>query len=194
MTLHYSRSLATNLRNTVKMIQAESQSAVVLKDSLRLTMPPGRATEAANAFFSWYRTMYDKSHALDVEHKVLRLPPLQVCGLLSEFANLIDEIADTAEILDVAADLIKEHGWIQGSVGRPGVGFDLIGAVEGAQLRKYGPHSASGWRLWATTMAALTEYLQTTMLVEWNDAPGRTANEVYGVLKEVAAGVRSIKP
>lgn len=194
MTLQYSRSLATNLRNAAKMIQAENQGAVVLKDSLRLMMSPSRATEAANAFFSWYRTMYDKGRTLDVEQEVLRMPPLRVCGLLSEFANLIDEIADTAEILDAAANLIKAHGWVQGSVGRPGVGFDLVGAVEGAQLRKYGPHSASGWRLWTTTMAALTEYLQTTMLVEWNDAPGRTANEVYGVLKEVAAGIRSIKP
>ena len=81
----------------------------------------------------------------------------------------------SAILLD-AANLIERHGWIQGAYGRPDRGYCLFGAV--FEASKY--DSDNPW-------AALVDQEVTGGdPIGWNDAEGRTREQVIGLLRSAA--------
>lgn len=97
-----------------------------------------------------------------------------------------------ADHYDLAASLIEEYGWVQGRFGSKQIGFCLIGAIREA---------VNGGYRWdenryepivnATTKRRLSDGRSADGGAIWNDASGRTKEEVIAKLHEVASQLRS---
>jgi hypothetical protein len=97
----------------------------------------------------------------------------------------------TSEVLNRAADLIEERGWIQGPFGMRTVTRELC--LEGAvRLASGGQTTSDGALLHYLASApcpagnAVIAYLGEGEPWLWNDEPGRTAAEVIEVLRAAA--------
>lgn len=88
-----------------------------------------------------------------------------------------------AEILDTAALLIEEHGWIQGTA-RNEHGYCVVGAI--LEISRTSPR-----------MNPYREVLKVlgrscgSEIVDWNDTPGRQAWEVTAALRQAAKRARA---
>lgn len=196
-SLEASYVLANAMRHVVDMVRGhgvEDLKKVYLDPYLELIVGPTQAPRAKKMFLSWYRDKYHPELTSDweMDQEFRKENPLAACGMLSEFAGIIEHTVAVSIILDQAADYIKRFGWIQGA-SHNSSGFDLVGAVEYTILRNV-QDKARAWLLWQDALAMLREYLQTSLLVGWNDAPGRTAREVIQALKATSAGIKIIRP
>lgn len=78
-----------------------------------------------------------------------------------------------------ASDLIRRHGWTQFKLGRTCGGFCLVGAlVYVHSLEGQGVNSYHG------AVRRLSRILGTANLSAWNDAEGRTQEEVLDALEK----------
>jgi hypothetical protein len=87
------------------------------------------------------------------------------------------------QVLLDAADSIERLGWIQHALGTGSGPRCVLGAIHFA-----GAERGSGW-LWTGTIDAVTKMhaaLGRNNLPVWNDAPGRTKDEVLALLRRVA--------
>jgi len=93
-------------------------------------------------------------------------------------------------LLASAADALTRFGWVQGMMGTVHTGFCLLGAVDYAyQSRPWHVGCSSG-----TFMAArdaLSVLVWPLGAVHWNDAPGRTEEEVICLVRRAAAALES---
>ena len=80
------------------------------------------------------------------------------------------------EVLKEAAQIIEEHGWVQGKPGRPGEGYCMVGAIQ----------EVSGFTPCLITAVGLVRSITQEDLAYWNDQPGRTKEEVLHVLRKAA--------
>jgi hypothetical protein len=102
-------------------------------------------------------------------------------------------VVTVADVLVRAADLLEEHGWVQGRIGALGEGFCAVGATEQA-ARDLGVPSSTN------AVVGLTYFVGTPFDAEvenlamrflngaWNDRPGRTKAEVVARLRDAARG------
>lgn len=199
MSYTYTRALAKTMRQVATMVYAtympENRGHVVLDSYLELMLPGRSVASTKSVFLQWYREKYSPTYGETeslLEHQLLEQAPLAVCGMLNEFADQVDRVVDAADIFDASAKLIEEKGWIQGRSGNVNEGFCLLGAID------YSLRSSERSTLWQDTLwhdcrYILHEYLQTSLTVEWNDAPGRKPEEAIHLLREIAAGVRIVK-
>lgn len=105
----------------------------------------------------------------------------------------------TSEVLDLAADKIEVVGWGTGVntwENRDGAGLCLEGGIIAALGRSFTPGTENFIdtpELWACpAYVAMASYLETRAeLWRWNDAQGRTAEEVVEVLRAAAAVERA---
>lgn len=199
-TEYYTPALSRVMRIASDSIQQQytsNKGTVVLDSHLELWMPVARIAPAKKAFLNWYRVTYNPPGPDSEILLWLKLtdenPPLYIAGLLSEFASVIDEIVAVANTLSLAASILEKYGWIQGKSANPDRGFCLVGAIDHA-LRSTYKIQTDADALWGASLSVLRDKLQTSLLVEWNDTPGRTGAEVIQLLKETAAGVRIINP
>jgi len=91
-----------------------------------------------------------------------------------------------------AADLIEEHGWVQGEYGNKRKGYCVIGAL-GREALPMTYHDAVV-RLDAAlpdTFPEKTSRFQ--RLVEWNDTPGRTRDEVLQLFRKAAGDEQAVE-
>ena len=98
-----------------------------------------------------------------------------------------------ADVLERAADLIGRNGWTQDAFGEPGGCHCVRGAI--AEIAGIDPRES---RHDAETV--LAEHIlghpiprlscAGSVLVRWNDTPGRTQSEVVAKLREAAAKAR----
>lgn len=98
--------------------------------------------------------------------------------------------AQTAADLRAAADVIREHGWTQGSyVSMATGGFCMVGAIEVA-TGYYEPNTSEilmeAWDRRETAYFALAPHTRPGPTT-WNDAYDRTAEQVIEKLEQVAA-------
>lgn len=86
-----------------------------------------------------------------------------------------------------AADLIEEHGWLQGQMGDVGRGFCLLGAVyEGVDYAMYS-HDPGSYGLIVEGALRRVRRVVGNKMVGWNDSPGRTREEVVAALRTAAS-------
>lgn len=197
---YYTPALSRVMRIASDSIQQQyvsNKGTVVLESHLELWMPVARIAPAKRAFMNWYRATYNPPGPDSEILLWLKLTdenqPLYIAGLLSQFANVVDEIVAVANTLSLAASILEKYGWIQGKSASPDRGFCLVGAIDHA-LRSTYKIQTDADALWGASLSVLRDKLQTSLLVEWNDTPGRTSAEVIHLLKETAAGVRIINP
>lgn len=194
------KGVSSAIRNLVAMVTAmypDNKGAVVLEDQLDLMLSKSRVKTVVNIFMEWYRGKYhphDTRSEFTLKSDLQKQPPLLVCGILSEFADAVDEAVDVARVATYAAEVVERYGWVQGEAGGKNRGFCLLGALDYA-IYHSGMDVVRQQNTWRLTKKLLNELLQTSLLVPWNDAPGRTAGEVTHLLREVAAaGTRTIRP
>lgn len=89
-----------------------------------------------------------------------------------------------ADILTQAADLLEERGWCQNRAEDRDGHFCAVGALDAA-LGVVEPYLTLGG-LFSEAVRALRAHIGTSVVC-WNDAPGRTADEVIGLLRRAAA-------
>jgi hypothetical protein len=87
-----------------------------------------------------------------------------------------------AQVLRRAARVLREEGWCKGAL-MDGAGRRcLLGAVDAAASRMpFYSHRAQAW-----AMVALSDYLGGYTFAAFNDAPGRTVDQVLVLLEAVA--------
>lgn len=96
-----------------------------------------------------------------------------------------------ANTLDKAADLIDQHGWFQVG-GDPSHRFCALVAIRAA-APQLTPHQIA---LREAACVALARYVELDIdriqsgIIRWNDAPGRTQEEVTAALRGAAEAVR----
>lgn len=83
-----------------------------------------------------------------------------------------------AEVLRKAAEYLETHGWMQGDYGVPGGPSCLLGAMRKTTRATTPDYDIAYW--------AIRKSVGGRLPVEWNDQPGRTAEEVIAKLREVA--------
>ena len=96
-----------------------------------------------------------------------------------------ERISRVGDITGMAAAIIREHGWVQHWLGNIHVGFCMYSAVERA--RYCGLISLTYDTLdLSETIQALEDHIGGRM-IDWNDHPDRTRQEVLDVLDHFAA-------
>lgn len=92
----------------------------------------------------------------------------------------------TSEILRNARRAIIDHGWIQGSFGRPERGFCMVGAlnVSFTSEQDIEPYLLARTYIENVVVAGSTPLAHWPYVEDWNDVPGRTKEEVLVVLDE----------
>ena len=88
-----------------------------------------------------------------------------------------------AEVLEAAADYIDEHGWCREEYVASDGSVCAFEAIERARLTE----PLAGVEL--VVEAAMKSATGCATVEEWNDAPGRTKDEVVRKLREVAASL-----
>lgn len=122
-------------------------------------------------------------HAKTVAQAVEAIYELQLAAGVQTY-QLPDNLPPSSGILRRAAALIREHGWIQGGLGKRGRGFCALGAI----LEAYRETGFNGLRLHVDVLPAaraLEGYMGTPVAV-YNDTFGRTAAEVIACLEAAA--------
>lgn len=109
--------------------------------------------------------------------------------------------ATTADVLDRAADVIAEHGLCQGAwwtgwvAWTPGTACCTGGAIAVATGCTTIRDAFAAWRAPHPAFVAFAEHLgykhRQHRLIEWNDAPERTAALVVQELRACAANLRT---
>ncbi|AXQ68892.1 hypothetical protein HOU00_gp233 [Caulobacter phage CcrPW] len=106
---------------------------------------------------------------------------------------------NVANVLNKAADLIEERGWFQGNL-RDDNDKRLcanMALAEAAEIRLQGDVSTR-YTLYTQAQLVLLKHLSITILwdrvkgsliIEWNDAPGRTLSEVATTMRDAAKGI-----
>lgn len=90
-----------------------------------------------------------------------------MCAITVEY-NMDDRI----KVLERAKLILNEYGWCQGTYGDDSVGYCIMGATSEACPR------GIPWSSIVDTLQGLV----TCRLSAWNDAPGRTKEEVIDLL------------
>lgn len=93
---------------------------------------------------------------------------------LSETDLLVDEVG---RVLLAAADYIEAHGWCQGRVEDDAGNVCAIGGIDKA---------CNGYWIRANTRERFRSYLGRGLISNWNNAPGRTKEEVVHALRSAA--------
>lgn len=88
---------------------------------------------------------------------------------------------NAADVLDQAADILERDGWTQGEWGFTGQPHCIDGGLIAA---------ANTDADYSGALEAIAVHLRTTHLLAWNDADGRTADEVLAALRDTAADLR----
>ena len=99
---------------------------------------------------------------------------------------------DIADVLEQAAQLLSQPGaWTQGAFQRGEKCFCLLGAI--AFVTGDNPHCAWGNTLASDAREPLADAIgiPTFAVVDWNDAPERTQDEVVAKLREAATLARA---
>jgi hypothetical protein len=89
----------------------------------------------------------------------------------------------TADVLERAADIIEEVGWIQGEYGDASKGLCILGAI------------GMAWRSFGGSFRAVPDshaLLGLPNAAVWNDARGRTKQQVVRRLREAAAAALAL--
>jgi len=198
----YSRGMATMARNAARMYVAEASGPPphtysTLEDVFTVQATVRTATTMKKTFLSWYAKVSGLLlSGLMLESELRKNPQLFVAGQLSDFANTVDCILAVADTLWDAGQLVRTHGWLQHETGNPQRGFSLQAAMS---LALWNLGRKDKWvldhqeGLWRDVLGTVREYLRTSFLTEWNDAPGRTADEVIWLLEWCATDIRIIK-
>jgi hypothetical protein len=100
---------------------------------------------------------------------------------------------ETARLLRASATLLRDTGWTQGAMARDTQGrmADFLGSeatcfcLEGAIARARRDGGLS-FVAYDHTFAEVRKTLDGVLPYRWNDVPGRTAEEVIGVLERTA--------
>jgi hypothetical protein len=87
----------------------------------------------------------------------------------------LDQPVKHPVLLD-AIKLIEKHGWVQGKRGHANIGYCAVGAVVNSTMDYW----ASGKAI--TAMEKQVPY----GVASWNDAPGRTKEEVIAMMRKAA--------
>lgn len=95
--------------------------------------------------------------------------------------------ADTADVLDAAADHIEKHGWWHPTAPREG---DRPACASNAIAWSSGQHYHAAHRALADTLAADPNDL--AAIFDWNDGPDRTEQEVLDTLRYLAKSERRL--
>lgn len=89
------------------------------------------------------------------------------------------------ELLAEAARLIERHGWIQRKYGKPETGFCMLGAVEEVWWSTGSENRTASLEELDRAYGLLKLRVPAGPVI-FNDAPGRTKEEVLAVLREAA--------
>jgi hypothetical protein len=88
-----------------------------------------------------------------------------------------------------AAEYIKEHGWHQCDYGEPGGPVCLLGALNVVEMGRADPYNGEGPLTSAVGRELASHVLgRVSGLAGWNDRPGRTQQDVTGLLLKYARG------
>lgn len=83
----------------------------------------------------------------------------------------------TRDVLRNAAKLIEKHGWVQGCFGDKRLGYCAAGAIN---------HVAPSGAAAGLAKDKLRQLAPDGLITLWNDAPGRTKDEVVAALRKAA--------
>jgi len=90
---------------------------------------------------------------------------------------------NVSEVLNKAADLIEEKGWVQEAFSNR-YGYCAIGAIRECIWGKDVPSNSP--ELWDGAIERLVKTVREAHIPSWNDAEGRTKEEVIAKLREAA--------
>ena len=99
--------------------------------------------------------------------------------------NLKPELGDVSRLLLKAADLIEEHGWCQVSAVDERGRICMLQAMGRAEVELFGPDGSRSVSLVSDEKIADAVGWP---IYRWNDAAGRTQEEVVAKLRAVALG------
>jgi hypothetical protein len=86
------------------------------------------------------------------------------------------------EIILKSIELIETYGWVQKAFGSKDVGFCIVGAVRAIRPSPSTVNRLGYTEAWTHLMYGFKD----RDIATWNDAPGRTKEEVILKLKEIA--------
>lgn len=96
---------------------------------------------------------------------------------------MTDTYAD--QILNAAADLLEDVGWVQGNYGSSQTGFCAVGALNAAGPKVLPGSLYINDHVWAAKRK-LHMFIDEDSIPDWNDFPRRTKQEVIDTLRKAA--------
>lgn len=192
--------MATLMRAGAQMLGASGSRAAQLEDWLLLAGSAGEVDEATNAFYRWYQLNYSKldeatnQPLFRIRQELAGELPLYVAGLMSDFAKYVDELVAVAINLQEAITVIERRGWGQGvSFNRNTGQVCLLGAIDSAIFHSRKAPIAHYDRQFNLAASSISIQLGQRNIVDWNDTPGRSVDEVFSLLRATIDMVLSVK-
>jgi hypothetical protein len=105
--------------------------------------------------------------------------------------------AKAVELGKLARSVLEQHGWTQGNFGEPGVGFCTLGAIR--QAREETKRLGMTVDAWLDARGVLLNAIYNVLpldewsgsLIDWNDAKGRTKDEVFDLFDRAVARIEA---
>jgi hypothetical protein len=179
-------TLASYVEDMWKLVGADQYGCAVKTAPVGSVPPaPVKMTGILNtAMVPWYESVYSGMLSADTllmsqmyaQPRGPRSSPVQLAGLAR-----------------AAADLIEKHGWCQGRLKDFEGRYCALGALQAAgasedDLREFNAHAIRWLDEREYGGSSIAGY---PSVMRWNDAPGRTAAEVTGMLRSAAAALKA---
>lgn len=199
----FTPSIAKLLRNSSTLLATSHSGTAGLRDLMLLAGPPKIVDVAINAFYRWVQLEHmgvepaEVKTGLRAATDINKEPPLLIAGLLTEYANYIDQLLDVANNLTDVEFLLVQRGWHQGGEVDLATGrVCLLGAIDCVLYHNSSKQPAATAQLFTTfnrIIGIMRMHLNTASLADWNDSPERTFNDVLTLIREVKEHVLRVE-
>lgn len=113
-------------------------------------------------------------------------------GDIQAFETKIAPVSEARRVMQRAIVAIETHGWSRRQYGSERVGFCMVGALNYAAFgdpvgASFGDDSSEALFVACDVEAALVRVTGAGYVPKWNDAPGRTKEEVLWAMRKAEA-------
>jgi hypothetical protein len=199
----YTATMARYASNAAEILAAEHLSKkgrVDLKELFELIMTSRAADDLIKVFQHWHRMVVASANNASgklISMTITNEPAIIVAGQLNEFSRAVNQIVDTANTLVDAAKIVEQYGHCKRATGGFASGFCILGAVESVVQQALTPGRQGGRThvetLWSTALDTITQQLKSELVIQWNDDPRTTAQDVIRVLRAGASDIVTVK-
>jgi hypothetical protein len=184
-------ALAKKLVRVIGEMYPERDQRIDWEQLLSLVATPSPRQALSVTMHPWMVAMYGVN-SLPYWIAVERANAGMIIELLQRFVNYTMMVNAMIIIMRDAAAAIRTYGWLQGNIGNSAEGFCILGAISYVHQDGNIIHRCAVLDALRNKVQTYLGRPETIPLSVWNDAPGRTANDVLMLLDGCALELETV--